>query len=226
MNVHARNTEGEEEKKDKREQTEIGQWLLEQFMVRIVAPHKLRDPSGARDVGVVDIEGDVLPKQLEPVGEVGEDHMGAQQGGDAPHQAAPGPEVHRARAAEEQPLGVDGVLEELGEHDAAVPDDRPRDPRGGHGGGGLQQGQAPPAGVELEGVRRLADQRVVAVRLGLPQAPQQHRLPGRALHRSQRAAVRAHPTAHHPCSLTRRRRRRSALCVWRNVSVGPIWAGR
>lgn len=88
------------------------------------------------------------------------------------------------------------MLEELGEHDAAVPDDRSGDPRGGHGGGGLQQGEAPPAGVELEGVRGLADQGVVAVRRGLAEAPQEHRLPRRALHRSHGAAVRAHPAAH------------------------------
>ena len=67
-------------------------------MVRIIAPYKLRDPSGARDVGVVDVEADVLPEQLEAVGEVGEDHMGSQQRGDAPHQAASGSEVDRSLA--------------------------------------------------------------------------------------------------------------------------------
>ena len=147
-------------------------------------------------MGVVDVEADVLPEQLEAVGEVGEDHMGSQQRGDAPHQAASGSEVDGSRVAQQQLLGVDGVLEKLGEHDAAVPDDRPGDPRGGHGGGGLQQGEAPPAGVELEGVRGLADQGVVAVRRGLAEAPEEHRLPRRALHRPHRAAVRAHPAAH------------------------------
>lgn len=191
-------------------------------MVRIVAPYKLRDTSGARDVGVVDVEADVLPEKLEAVGEVGEDNVGSQQRRDAPHQAAPGSEVDRSRVAEEQLLGVDGVLEELGEHDAAVPDDRSGDPRGGHGGGGLQQGEAPAAGVELEGVHGLADQGVVAMRRGLAEPPQEHRLPRRALHRSHRAAVRAHPAAHPPpldggAPRTPPPRRIGG--------VGPSWAG-
>lgn len=163
--------------------------------MRIISPDELGDPSRAPCV-VPDVEVDILPEELEAVREVGEQHVGSEERGDAASKAAARSQLERPRGPEGKEARVDGVLEELGEDDAAVPHNGAGDAGRGHGGRGLEQGETAAAGVEGEGVRAVADEGVVALRCRLAEGPEQHRLArGAAVpvpDRADGAGVRAH----------------------------------
>lgn len=113
--------------------------------MRIISPDELGDPSRAPCV-VPDVEVDILPEELEAVREVGEQHVGSEERGDAASKAAARSQLERPRGPEGKEARVDGVLEELGEDDAAVPHNGAGDAGRGHGGRGRSTRPCPAEG--------------------------------------------------------------------------------